>query len=202
MIIVSRVSKYFGDKLIFKDVSFELEQGQGIFIFGPNGCGKSTLLKIIAGILMPSKGEVTFKGIKKIGYMGHFHSVYSTLTALENLRFWSDLYGLGYSKQDLVGFLERVELGSVSFEKTSIFSRGMIQRFNIARIMVIDPDIYLLDEPETGLDTDSKKMFFELIENALYKKKIVLWVSHTPPLNSSIKKVLRYKNKGFVIESI
>jgi ABC-type sugar transport system ATPase subunit len=69
MIIVSRVSKYFGDKLIFKDVSFELEQGQGIFIFGPNGCGKSTLLKIIAGILMPSKGEVTFKGIKKIGYI-------------------------------------------------------------------------------------------------------------------------------------
>ena len=199
MLKLNGISKWFGDKLIFKDVNLELGPSQGVLVIGPNGCGKSTLLKIIAGILRPSKGSITNQGIDKIGYMGHYLSVYSNLTAYENLKFWSNIYKLGFNKQDLLKFLKKVGLGSVAFERTSIFSRGMIQRLNIARIMIIDPDIYLLDEPETGLDTQSKSMFFHMIETALFKKKIVIWVTHNVSHNY-INTKLVYRDKTFLLE--
>ncbi|WP_461834813.1 ABC transporter ATP-binding protein [Desulfothermus sp.] len=196
------VSKVFGQKLIFKDVSFKVKKGDGIFILGPNGCGKSTLIRIIAGSIKPTTGSIKFDSqVKRIGYMGHFFSVYGELSSIENLRFWSELYGLKHKEEDLKDILEQLELGPVCYEKVSIFSRGMIQRLNIARLMVIDPHIYLLDEPETGLDIKSKQMLKDFVASELHRGKVVIWVTHLT-LDSFFKKRLIFKNKTFSFETI
>ncbi len=179
MLEVVKVSKVFGHRLIFKDVSFKASKGDGIFVHGPNGCGKSTLIRIIAGSIKPTTGEIKFcERVHKIGYMGHFLSVYGEMNSIENLKFWADIYGKSFKSNEIKGILSKVGLGKVCYEKVSIFSRGMTQRLNIARLMVIDPEIYLLDEPETGLDLESKELLKGFILSELDKGKIVIWITH------------------------
>ncbi len=192
------VSKSFGERLVLKGVNCKLEKGQGAVLFGPNGCGKSTLLKIIAGTLHPSSGKVILSNITKIGYMGHFWGVYSHLTAYENLKFWGDIYKVTFNKEQLLQILERVGLKDFIFEKVHIFSRGMIQRLNIARLMLIDPDLYLLDEPETGLDSASCNMLVSFVKKELKKGKIVVWVTHNKDIDF-MDNTLIYNDKTFIL---
>ena len=174
------VTHFFGYRLIFKDVSLSFEPGKIYLICGNNGSGKSTLLKIIAGILKPSKGEVIQHLPKtKIGYLGHSPGLYEYFSAWENLRFFAKIYGLKAETKEIEQILERVGLRAFKHEKVKNFSRGMKQRLNLARLFLLEPDLFLLDEPETGLDQSFSKVLEKYVcAQVKQRQKSVIWISH------------------------
>ncbi len=179
LIRLDRVAKFFGSKLIFKDVNLELQAGHILLLAGPNGAGKSTLLKCVAGLEQPSSGtcENTVED-EHIGYLGHQTFIYPQLSALENLEFWSKLHGLRMQQDDLTKALEKVGLAHVGHERAGRFSRGMAQRLSLARVFLPEPRLLLLDEPDTGLDKASCTLLFDRIKSARDAGAGIIWVSH------------------------
>jgi len=176
---VRNLSHFFGTKLVFKNVSFALEPGEVVLVTGPNGSGKTTLLKILAGLLQPASGRVSLDLARdQIGYMGHQSFVYPLLTAGENLRFWVRLCSRSPKEVDIDEVVNRVGLGPVLHEKAGHFSRGMEQRLSLARLLCLDPRLYLLDEPSTGLDRASRGILQAEIGKARDRGRTVLWISH------------------------
>ncbi len=180
---LDRVAKIYGTRLVVKDVSCAIEKGTVTLLAGPNGAGKSTLLKIMAGLARPSAGAVTHTAQADaacaIGYVGHQTFIYPELTALENLAFWSGLHALRTDEATLIAALERVELKRVAFERAGTFSRGMAQRLNLARVFLQQPDLLLLDEPGTGLDTRSMSILHAEIAASRARGAGLVWISHT-----------------------
>lgn len=175
------ISRFYGPRLVFRDVSLEVPAGAVMLLAGPNGAGKSTLLKIMAGLIRPSSGEILFQddaAAPLIGYLGHQTFIYPDLTALENLRFWTSLSLRGVSDKTLRDILDRVELAPFAEEKAKGFSRGMAQRLNLARVFLLRPDILLLDEPGTGLDTRSTAVLHREIARAREEGAGIVWITH------------------------
>lgn len=177
---LGNVAKFYGSRLIFKEVSLELERGRTILLAGANGAGKSTLLKIMAGLVRPDAGKIThaLEKNENIGYLGHQTFIYPALSALENLAFWNKLYSLKKNAGELQALLERVELAPFARERAGTFSRGMAQRLNLARILLISPALLLLDEPSTGLDVRSRTMLDNEIKAAGARGAGIVWISH------------------------
>lgn len=174
------VAKFYGSRLVFKEASLELARGETILLAGSNGAGKTTLLKIMAGLSRPSAGKVGygFNDGEQIGYLGHQTFIYPALSALENLLFWNRLHSLRKTESDALALLERVELARFAHERAGTFSRGMAQRLNLARILLISPALLLLDEPSTGLDTRSRAMLDKEIQAAAVGGAGIVWISH------------------------
>ena len=136
------VSRRFGYRKIFSNVTLTLEPGEVLALVGPNGAGKTTLLRVLAGLLKPTTGSVRRNGM--IGLVAHHSMGYDALTARENLAFAERLWGV--SETDRIDrLLDRLGLSKWSEMRIAAFSRGMIQRFAIARALVHDPGILLLD---------------------------------------------------------
>lgn len=164
-ITVSHLSKLYGSFVALRDVSLTLEAGSSVVLLGPNGAGKSTLLKLLAGLAQPSYGEVRIFGQPasalrgRIAYMGHQTMLYDELTGPENLT-----YFLGLQRPDLTpaqrhGHVARaladVDLDPANPRRLAEYSQGMRQRASLARVLLTDPDLLLLDEPFSNLDTAS-----------------------------------------------
>lgn len=180
---LTKVAKFYGNRLVIKDVSFEVSPGTVTLLAGPNGAGKSTLLKLMAGLSRPSSGNVE-RGIadEALGYLGHQTFIYPELTAFENLAFWARLHGLAperCSEDALLAALERMELKRFAFERAGGFSRGMAQRLNLARVLLLSPSLLLLDEPGTGLDTRSMAILHREIAAARDRGAGIVWISHS-----------------------
>lgn len=178
-LVLDRVAKFYGNKLIFKELTFRLEPGAILLVLGPNGAGKSTLLKLLAGLDTPSSGRIErLVGQEKIGYLGHQTFIYPGLSGLENLAFWTKLYGLACSQDELYAALARVELKRAALERAGCYSRGMAQRLSLARVFLLAPELLLLDEPATGLDQRSAAILEREILAAKARGAAVVWVSH------------------------
>ncbi|BCS90145.1 ABC transporter ATP-binding protein [Pseudodesulfovibrio sediminis] len=176
---VKRAAKFFGNKLVFKEVSCELGPGEIMLVAGPNGAGKSTLMRIMAGLSIPSAGDVSLNlDPEDVAYLGHATFIYPGLTALENLKFWGAMYGLFPSRDELMTLLKRVGLERAAEEKAGSFSRGMAQRLNLARIYQVEPKLIFLDEPGTGLDPKSLATLRGEITGFRDKGISVIWISH------------------------
>lgn len=177
---LDKVAKFYGTKLIIKDVSCAIEPGTVTILAGPNGAGKSTLLKIMAGLARPSAGDVN-RTVKddNIGYVGHQTFIYPDLSAMENLAFWSAVHSLSLDETTLLAALERVDLKRFAFERAGTFSRGMAQRLNLARVFLLNPGLILLDEPGTGLDVRSMTILHNEIEAARQRGAGLVWISHS-----------------------
>lgn len=179
LIRLDRVAKFFGNKLVFKEVSFELDAAHILLLAGPNGAGKSTLLKCVAGLEHPSAGTChNAVPDEQVGYLGHQTFIYPQLSAIENLDFWSRLYGLRLRQSDLLKALEKVGLAHTAHERAGRFSRGMAQRLSLARVFLPKPRLLLLDEPDTGLDKASRTLLFDSIKSARDAGAGIIWVSH------------------------
>ncbi|MFP5238260.1 MAG: ATP-binding cassette domain-containing protein [Acidobacteriota bacterium] len=179
MLRLTSVAKFYGERLVFKGVDLELRPGRVLMVVGANGAGKSTLLRVMAGLSRPSAGELSCSLDKgQMAYLGHQTFIYPEDTALENLRFWTGLYGLGLGDEALEAALERVGLKKFSQERAGNFSRGMAQRLNLARVFCIAPRLLFLDEPDTGLDEASRVILHQEIERAGQGERSVVWVSH------------------------
>lgn len=173
------IAKIYGPRVIFKDVSLAVDPARITLLVGANGAGKSTLLKIMAGLGRPTAGEVEW-GVNeaRLGYLGHATFLYPALTALENLAFWRDVYALRVTSEGLEAVLERVELSRHAHERAGVFSRGMAQRLNLARVLLLEPELLLLDEPGTGLDTRSAGLLRREILAARERGAGIVWISH------------------------
>lgn len=179
LLVVKRAAKFYGQKLVFKEVSCEVGPGQIMLIAGPNGAGKSTLMRIMAGLSKPSAGDVALNlEPEDVAYLGHSTFIYPGLSALANLEFWGTMYGLKMSWEDLMVLLRRVGLERAAEEKAGSFSRGMAQRLNLARIYLVKPKLIFLDEPGTGLDPKSLATLRKEIVNFRDQGTSVVWISH------------------------
>ena len=166
----------FGRRELFRNISLELCGGKIIGVTGANGAGKSTFLKLAGKIIRPDSGAVNFPADKKIAAVTPEMKIYDNLTALENLKFFSELRGKNLSAENILALGNRVGLdleifGNVRAEN---FSTGMRQRLKFAILLSVDADIWLLDEPTANLDDAGREKFFNEIQAAKSGKIILL----------------------------
>lgn len=176
---LSQIGKLYGSRLVLKNVSLTISSGSVVLLVGPNGSGKTTLLKIMAGLTSLTAGvRECFCKAGEIGYLGHATFLYPGLSALENLTFWGKMHNRETGRAHLMRILEQVELTRVAEEYAGTFSRGMAQRLNLARIILLEPRLLLLDEPGTGMDNRSLSFLFQTIRSARAQGSGIVWISH------------------------
>lgn len=158
----------------------EFVRGKLYLLLGENGAGKSTLMRIIAGLAQPSAGTVTL-GIprEKLGYMAHASFVYDEMSGLENLRYSLGLYGINDDTR-CAAALERVGLDSNLQRFARDYSQGMRQRLSLARAIVHDPELLLLDEPFSNVDAASLAQMTSLLGKLRDEGKTIIVVTHQP----------------------
>lgn len=152
----------FGERVAIDGVDLVVRAGERVAVLGPNGAGKSTLLRMAATLLRPDAGILRVCGQPcpgkahrargRLGLLGHEPMVYRDLSALQNLELFSSLHGLADGRDRAMDALEGVGLLARAHDPVAAFSRGMAQRLGLARVMLPDPDLLLLDEPHAGLD--------------------------------------------------
>jgi len=176
---VVSVVKRFGGAAVLKGVSLSVAKGSIASLLGPNGSGKTTLLRIVAGVLKPSSGEVVFRG-GLMSYLPQELGLFKELSGWDNMLFYARLYGLDRSYVLKRGreLLERLEL--LNYAKASIakYSGGMVRKLSLAIALLPDADLYVLDEPTTGLDPSSRRSVWELVEELRRGGKAVLLSTH------------------------
>lgn len=183
-ICLDSVWKYFGDFAAVRGVSFVVPHGSILALIGRNGAGKTTLLKMIAGLLRPSEGTIQLDSngnsseMSSVGVVGHGEWIYDELTARENLEFFADLYAVKETDRTVNHWLNVVGLDQFSNSRANEFSRGMRQRLAIARALLHDPRILLLDEPWTALDDRAVQLLSCLLRDVHSRNCTVVICSH------------------------
>lgn len=190
MIKIQNLSKRYRTVNALSDFSLEIPQSTIYGLIGPNGAGKTTLLRILAALISPTTGQVWFKDEelsrapsviqRKIGYMPDFFGVYPDLTATEYLQFYAGIHGVPRqkTKQIIADLLELIDLTPKRDELVEKLSRGMKQRLCLARALVHDPEVLLLDEPASGLDPRARVELRELLRTLQSMGKTILISSH------------------------
>ena len=159
MIRASGLAKRYGRKRIFEGLELEVERGGFVLVTGPNGSGKTTLLRVVAGLAYPSAGEIDVDVERgELGFLAHESLVYRELTALENLELYGRLYRVPDRRERSGMLLERFGLWDARNERVSSFSRGMVQRLALCRVFLHEPELLLLDEPFSALDTEGAEL--------------------------------------------
>jgi heme exporter protein A len=177
-----RLEHDFGERPVLRGVELRVEPAASLALFGENGAGKTTLLRIVAGLLRPSRGEARIEGVpalaagpelrRRVGFLSHRPLVWGGLTADENLELVGKLYGLPDGSTDAA--LERVGLAQHATVRARDLSQGQRQRLGIARALVAEPDLLLLDEPHAGLDTRGTELLDRLLEDLRGSATIML----------------------------
>lgn len=165
---LDRVSRVYGTFAALRSVSATIPAGSSVVIRGENGAGKSTLLRVIAGLISPTHGSLTVLGgaprerADRVAYMSHEPMLYDELTGLENLRYFAQLQPAPLSPEEA---LRTVGLDPDLSRRLSEYSQGMRQRASLARVLMSQPDLLLLDEPFSNLDAPSAAQMVELLLN-------------------------------------
>lgn len=175
-----------GGELLFSGLHFAVSSGEALVVTGPNGSGKSTLLRIIAGLLVEAEGMLrlegapaTFEGLTAAAhYLGHLNAMKPVLSVDENLHFWQSFNGRG--QYSIAEALEHVSLGEIGHLPFGYLSTGQKRRVSIARLLVSDRPVWLLDEPTAGLDKASEEQFAALMRAHLSGGGIIIAATHLP----------------------
>ena len=207
MIEARELTKHFGRFSALRNLNLTVDDGDFIALFGKNGAGKTTLLRILAGLSNPSSGTVkvqppgrsSLRFVRRsIGYLSHDTSLYMDLTALENLRFFARLMDVPADTSALTQRMEQVGLSGREREPVRNFSRGMQQRLAIARAFMHDPDILLLDEPFTGLDSSGSDFFQNYLAEAHAGGKTCIMAIHDAHLGYAMADRLVALGRGSI----
>lgn len=181
------LTKRYGHTWALRGIDISVAGGDAVALLGPNGSGKSTLLRILASAARPSSGDVRVFGWsprdgeairRRVGLLSDRPPLYDELTALENLRFSVTMYGVRISEQALRSTLEEVGLARAATAKVRTFSQGMTQRLSVARAILQDPDLVLLDEPYNALDVDGLRLVDQLVGKARARGKTAILATH------------------------
>jgi ABC-type multidrug transport system ATPase subunit len=187
-----RVSKLFGPFAALRQVSIDLERGVCYVLTGENGAGKSTLLRVLAGLLHPTQGTVKVFGDNdphdaraRIGYMSHSAMLYDELTAKENLRYFVGLYP-GRACLTPGDALRQVGLDPDLEKPYGQYSQGMRQRTSLARVLLPVPELLLLDEPFSNMDTGSVQQMVALLGAVRQDNRTIVITTHQSELAAPI----------------
>jgi ABC-type multidrug transport system ATPase subunit len=200
-----RLIKSFGRKKALREINLTVKKGSFYVIFGPNGAGKTTLLKIVSSILKPDSGNVRIfgrdivhdAGIRsQIGLVSHNTYLYENLTVLENLKFYGRLYGVKALDSKIDEVVNEFDLGDFSEKLVKTLSQGMKQRTSIARAVIQDPNILLLDEPYTGLDPSALVKFNNYLERVHSDGITSVMITHNIPLGYAMADSISFVNNG------
>ena len=188
-LIGKQLTRRFGTTLALRGASLAVERGERLALLGPNGAGKTTLMRILALALSPTSGSLTVGGLdakhdspgarRLVGFISHRTGLYDDLTARENLRFYGRLYGSDSLDARLARVLAEVGI-SDSWANVPVrtLSRGMQQRVGLARAVLHDPIVLLMDEPETGLDPQGQEWLIELVNRLAARGGSVVVATH------------------------
>ena len=188
MIEVYSLVKSFGPRTALAGVDLLVEEGEFLTLVGPNGAGKTTLLRVLATLTRPTSGTVRIAGLdpakagdrarRRIGFLSHRTLLYDDLTAEQNLRFYARMYDLQEDTERIPYLTERVGLTARRHDLVRTFSRGMQQRLAVARAVLHQPQVLLLDEPYTGLDPNAAQVLTDLLAELAGEGCIVLLTTH------------------------
>ncbi len=197
---------------VLQNLDISLQSGELVCLLGPNGAGKSTLIRLLSGLLKPTAGEITIDDAlvdfseaevrRKIGLILHQTFLYEQLTGLENLQLYARLYGTRLTESDLKRLMVRVGLGKVRPVPVRSYSRGMKQRLTIARALLNNPQILLLDEPYTGLDQQGSAMLNQLLAEEQENQRIILLTTHELSFIRQVASRFDILHRGRIAESI
>ncbi|HYR42058.1 MAG TPA: heme ABC exporter ATP-binding protein CcmA [Terriglobia bacterium] len=182
------IRKTFGHFTALNGITLSVKRGEFLALFGRNGAGKTTFLKIAATLVRYTYGKLRIEGIdireepekarRHIGFLSHNTYLYRDLSPIENLRFFCRLYGMPDSEEKILSLLDRVGLRRRASDPVRGFSRGLHQRLGIARVMLHDPSIILLDEPYTGLDANAVEILNQILDQASAAGRTIILTTH------------------------
>jgi heme exporter protein A len=209
MIQVKGLVKRFGPATVIKDLNIKVNPGEFVILLGPNGAGKTTLLRILASLSKPTSGLVQVASYRlpeqagsvrrHLGVVSHQPLLYGDLTAEENLSFYARLYGTAPTRiqevLDLVGLVSRKD------DLVRVYSRGMQQRLAIARAVLHQPQILLLDEPYTGLDQEAGEILNSVLKKVAQQGRTVIMTSHDLIRASALATRIDVLSKGQITAS-
>ncbi len=188
MLKAEHIERRFGARRVLSNVSMHIDGGECYVLFGANGSGKTTLAFLLASLIKPTKGSITFGETKiatmdaryraAVGLLTHSSLLYEELTGYENLAFFSGLYGVSNPKNRILELSSLFSIETRLHEPVRTLSRGLKQRLSIIRALIHDPDIIILDEPFTGLDEISSQHLHTLLLTQLRSKKHILITTH------------------------
>lgn len=210
IITISHLRKFFGPKMVLKDVNLQVKRGEIIGYIGPNGAGKSTTVKILLGLIGDYEGDIHIFGenIKnsidyksKIGYVPETAEIYENLTAREYLTFIGGLYGMDYDLVDkkAEGLMKLFGIADVYDARMSSYSKGMKQKTLIISSLLNDPEILFLDEPLGGIDANSVIVFKEVLGELSKLGKTIFYSSHIMEVVEKLSDRIILIDKGEII---
>ncbi len=192
-ISLDSVHKFYGNFEALKSISLEVQKGQIFCCLGPNGSGKTTSIRLILGLTRPSSGSVKVLGQdpypdskdsmrtrSRLGVVLERDGLWDKLTGLENIVYWARLYGIEkqIAKELAKNILHSVNLLDWSDKKIGTYSRGMTKRLALARALVTEPDLLVMDEPTTGLDPESRHLIRGIMKELAERGKTIFFSSH------------------------
>jgi ABC-2 type transport system ATP-binding protein len=213
MIEVAAVTKRFATAEALRGLSFAVDKGEIFGFVGPNGAGKTTTIKILATLMSPTSGTVRLGDVDLvahpgrardlIGYVPDFFGVYDALTAAEYLAFYASCYGIGHRRAARIvdDLLELIGLNDKRDVPVDVLSRGMKQRLCLARALVHDPAVLLLDEPASGLDPRGRADMRELLRELRRMGKTIVISSHILPELAEMCTTFGIIDRGRIVAS-
>jgi ABC-2 type transport system ATP-binding protein len=211
MIRTEQLTKKYGNVLALSDLNLQIDQGKVFGFIGPNGAGKSTTMMILSTLLTPTSGKAFVGGLnvaeepgevrKLIGYMPDFFGVYDSLKAVEYLDFYAGAYQIPAADRPklIANLLELVNLSNKSDSYVDLLSRGMKQRLGLARCLIHDPQVLILDEPASGLDPRARIEMREILKELRKMGKTIIISSHILPELSELCDEIGVIEKGKLI---
>lgn len=185
MLVVDQIYKKYSNGFIaLEDINFKLDKKDILGLVGPNGAGKTTLLNILSNLLEPTKGSIKIDNISKknntdgIGFVTEDVCLYEDMSGYDNLYFNCELFQLDNIPEIIMTLVEEVELNKVIYEKVRKYSSGMKKRLSIARALLHNPSVILMDEPTNTLDVENREIVFRIIERLKLDNKIIIISSH------------------------
>ncbi|HEY7782117.1 MAG TPA: heme ABC exporter ATP-binding protein CcmA [Ktedonobacterales bacterium] len=203
---VVKLTRAFGPKPVLRGVDLALEQGERLALFGANGAGKTTLLRVLATLARPDAGTARVGGLdvareadavrRIVGYVGHQPHIYEELTVRENLRFFARMYGVRDAAGRAEALIARMGLAARAGDRARTLSRGLLQRLALARGIVQEPDVLLLDEPETGLDAQAFGLLRDLVEERAVAGRTTIFTTHAAERGLELASVVAVLARG------